>query len=483
MKFVIVGAGMGGLAAALRLSHGGHRVTVLEKTGMIGGRNRPVKVNECRFDGGPTLLMMLDPFRKLFADVGERFEDHLQLELLDPSYTAWYRDGSRIQGTPDKARMAEQIELLCGSEDAEGYRQLLRDLEAMYQEAMPRFVQRNYYKAAHFLNPDSLRSAARHGMLGNLARRIERYVQDPRLRMLFSFQTMYLGLSPFESPWVYAVLTYMEYGEGIWYPQGGLVEIAHVIAKLAEARGAEIRLDTEAAFIEGKTVELVDGQTLDADAVIVNADLPYAERELLGLKPARRRKFSCSAYAMYVDYCGELPALGHHSVFFGEDFRGNLEQIFNRRELPSDPAFYAAVSCRSDPGAAPEGHENLFLLVPCANLDRNWTQDDADTLRARAFQRLAAEAGFDEDKIAGFKDYGPQDYAGELNLERGAAFGLSHHFSQSAFFRPSNRSRQNPYVYFVGASTVPGNGLPMVLISAELLEERLNRELGAAQLR
>jgi len=352
---------------------------------------------------------------------------------------------------------------------------LLADLETLYEGAIPNFVRKNFFSPADFFGLKQLRLVAKHKMLGNLARRIESYVQDPRLRMLFSFQTMYLGLSPFRAPWVYAVLTHMEYGEGIWYPQGGVSEIGRAIAKLARARGAEIRLNSEVANVEGRRVTMASGETIEADAVILNADLPYAKRELLG-EPPVKASYSCSAYMEYIDYQGELPELLHHNVFFGPDFRANLDQIFTRLELPDEPAFYAAISARTDSSRAKPGHENLYLLTPCPNLDRTWTAHDALALRDRVYRRLAAETSFDPARIAAVKSITPVDWAEDLNLDKGAAFGLTHEFKQSAYFRPSNRSRTHDNTYFVGASTVPGNGLPMVLISAELLEQRLERD-------
>jgi phytoene desaturase len=476
--FVVVGAGLGGLATALRLAHRGHRVTVLEKTDQVGGRNRSVTVGESRFDAGPTLLMMLDPFYRLFADVGESLDDHLSISRCDPSYRAFYADGTRLEASSDIERMASVIEGIGGREEAAGFRHMMRDLEGMYADAIPAFVRKNFRGPLDFFGPRQLGLVARHRMLGNLASRVAEYVKDERLRMLFSFQTMYLGLSPFRAPWVYSVLTYMEYGEGIWYPKGGIAEISRAIARLAEARGAVIRTESPVCRIKGGQVILESGETIDADAVICNADLPYAESNLVGNPPrdAGRRRYSCSAYMMYIDYEGSLPDLLHHNVFFGPDFQQNLEQIFKRMELPNDPAFYAAVSVRSDPDQSISGHENLYLLVPCPNLDRPWTAADGNALQQRVFVRLTREAGFDPSRVRSMRTYTPADWAADLNLDRGAAFGLSHDFWQSAYFRPQNRSHQNPSVYFVGASTIPGNGMPMVLISAELAEQRLERD-------
>ena len=477
-SFIVVGAGLGGLATALRLAHRGHRVTVLEKTSIVGGRNRPVHVNDCTFDGGPTLLMMLDPFRKLFADVGEKLEDHLDIELCDPSYRVFYADGNRIEGTTNMAKMVRQITELSGRKDSLGYVKLLGDLADLYRSSIPNFVEKNYYSPLDFIGGKALPLVLKHKMLGNLAKGIARYVDDPRLRMLFSFQTMYLGLSPYDAPWVYAVLTYMEYGEGIWYPKGGIVEVCLSVARLAESKGCEIRVDAPVAKIEGNTVTLQNGETLTADSIIVNADLPYAEREL-EKKPRARAKnlrYSCSTYMLYIDYKGSISELLHHNVFFGPDFYANLQEVFHDQKLTAEPAFYAAISARSDRPQAPDGHENLYVLVPVPNLDRPWTEADALAVQNTVFARLEKETSFDRSNVAALKTYSPQDWSEELNLDRGAAFGISHDFWQSAYFRPGNRSKVNPDVYYVGASTQPGNGLPMVLISADLVEQRLIKE-------
>ncbi len=334
-SFIIVGAGLGGLALATRLAHRGHAVTVLEKTEMVGGRNRPVTVNGCSFDGGPTLLMMLDPFYQLFKDVGEKLEDHMDLELCDPSYRVFWADGERLDATTNIAKMVRQIEFKFGRAESLAYPKLLGDLADLYKDSIPNFVEKNFRNPLDFFGPKQLGMVARHKMLGNLAKGIKRYVKDPRLQMLFSFQTMYLGLSPYDAPWVYAVLTYMEYGEGIWYPKGGITEVCQSVAKLATSKGANIRLNAEVSAIRGKSVELAGGEVLTADSIICNADLPYAERELLPEnKTNEKRRYSCSTYMLYIDYKGELPKLLHHIVFFGPDFHEYLEQIFLRKVLP-----------------------------------------------------------------------------------------------------------------------------------------------------
>jgi phytoene desaturase len=462
------------LATGLRLAHRGHKVTILEKTDVVGGRNRTITVNDCTFDAGPTLLMMLDPFFQLFRDVGERLENHLEISLCDPNYRVFFADDSRIDCTSNMAKMVRNIERLSGPDDASRYPPLLGRLADLYRVSLPAFVRKNYDSPFDLIRPSSARMALRHGMLGNLAKGMERVFTDPKLHMLFCLQTMYLGLSPFQAPWVYAVLAYMEYGEGIWYPKGGMVEITDAVARLATARGAEIRLNSPVVAIEGRRVRLQSGQTLEASAVICNADLPFAERSLLpqtNKLPSRR--YSCSAYNLYLDYKGELPEVLHHNIFLGRDFKANLDQIFRNHQVPEDPAFYLAVSSKTDASKAPQGHSNIQILIPSPNLDHAWSEEDGARLEKVVFERLAAETSFDPGRVCAIKRIVPRDWLSMLNLDRGAAFGLSHELLQTACFRASNKSKSSPGTYFVGASTVPGNGLPMVLISAELVEQRL----------
>lgn len=451
-------------------------MTVLEKNGYVGGRNCRETVGECQFDGGPTLLMMLDPFRKLFADVGEVFEQQVPITLCDPSYRVFFADGTRFEGTTDRDRMYANILEMSGAAEAAKYPGFLTELQELYEAAIPNFVRKNYRSLADFAGPRQLARVLKHRMLGNLAKRVANRFEDPRLRMLFTFQTMYLGLSPNDAPWVYGTLTYMEYGEGIYYPHGGLAGISESIAELAAARGAEIRLHSPVRSVSGKTIVLEDGEVIEADAVIANADMPYAERELHNQPSDRDLRYSCSSHLMYIDYAGELPPLEHHNVMFGADFEANLDALFHDLRVPEDPAFYVCVSKRSDPSLAPDGHLNLFVLIPVPNLDCPMSDTEVADLEAKVLARLTREAGFEATKVQAVKRRGPTEWQSQFNLDRGAAFGISHDLFQSAFMRPQNRSRTNPDLYFVGASTVPGNGLPMVLISAELVEQRLVQE-------
>ncbi len=481
-SFIVVGAGLGGLATALRLAHRGHSVTIFEKNGFVGGRCHQIDLGDFHFDGGPTLLMMLDPFRKLFQDVGEHFEDHVSCQLCEPSNRVFFGDGTQIDATTSLDQMVSQIQKISGIKDAKAYPKMLTELADLYEASIPNFVRRNYNSVLDLASPKTAWTAIRHGMLGRLDKVMKKRFQDPRLQNLFCLQTMYLGLCPWEAPSVYGVLTYMEYGQGIWYPKGGLNSIPKAVANLAEKKGVNIILNAEVGQIRGREVELVDGTKHQADAIVCNVDLPFAEAHFLStglqLNHAKKKpyRYSCSAAMMYLGYQGDLPAFSHHNIALSRDFNQNLSEIFVKRTLPSDPSFYVAMSSRTEPCMAPDGCQNIFVLIPCPNLDYNWDQESVDTLEGKVYARLESEFGFDRGKVLVKKSRGPADWKEEFSLNQGAAFGLSHDFFQSVCFRPSNRSKSVEGLYFVGASTTPGNGLPMTLISAELVEKRLEED-------
>lgn len=483
-RVAIVGGGVGGLAAASRLAHAGYQVTLIEQFDHLGGRVAQIQREGFRFDTGPTLLMMLDPLEKLFRDLHRRLEDYLQPILLQPSYRVFYADGLRFDSSPCIATMVREIAQKFSPSEVPGYLRLMADLSAMLHEVTPAFVRRNYRSLTDLLGVKQIHLLLKHRLLANLYRRIGRYVREPRLRMLFTFQTMYLGLSPLQAPWVYAILTYMESGEGIWFPRGGMYQLVCALERLAREEGVQIRTGqrVEQVLIEGgraRGVRLHDGEVLPADIVVLNADVPTAYRLLLPPTHASKRAWrnSCSALVYCVGYDGQLPDLLHHNVHFCSDFERNLEEIFVHKVVPREPSFYTCLSVRSQPSDAPSGSENLYVLVPVPNRSGEDAEGAAEQVLHTVFSRLEREVNLQRGKVRFVERLTPAHWE-MLGLWQGAAFGLSHDFFQSTVFRPSNRA---PFagVYFVGASTVPGNGIPMVLISAELLQQRLEQDVGS----
>lgn len=471
---VIVGAGMGGLATAARLAKAGYEVAVFEARSQVGGRIGELRRDGYRFDTGPTLLMMLEPLERLFQDLHRRIEDYLDLTLVDPSYRAYFGDGTVFDSSPNIARMVREIRQKISPDEVPGYLRLMGDLSAMYHAVVPAFVRKQYRGLGDLFSPYQIGLLLRHRLLGNLWQRVGHYVRDPRLRMLFSFQTMYLGLSPKDALWVYGVLTYMESGEGVWYPRGGMHRLPEAIARIAQEEGARIYLNHRVAevLVEDERavgVRLASGEVLKADAVIINADAPTAYRELLPPTRYTKRDFknSCSALMFYIGYTERLPHQLHHNVYFSRGFEANLHELFKQNRVPSDPSFYTCLSNRTDRSDAPAGCENLYVLVPVPNL----TGEDARATVPRVLETVIQRVGLKRECLQFVETLTPHEWQA-MGLWQGAAFGIAHTFFQSTAFRPS---LQTPFrdCYLVGASTQPGNGIPMTLISAELVAERV----------
>ncbi len=471
---VVVGAGLGGLAAAARLAHHGWRVDVYERQGSVGGRMGEYVCDGFRFDTGPTLVLMREPLERLFTDLNESLDSWLDLRLVEPSYLVHFGDGSRIYSSSCVARMVREITALSGADAVPGYLRLLADISRMHHEAIPLFVRRHYRSWRDLMGIREVRTLLRHRLLAPMYARVGRYMRDHRLRQLFTFQSMYLGLSPIEAPWVYATLTYMECGEGVWYPIGGMYRIADAIRQMAVSRGACIH--TQAAVrrvmhTDGRVtgIELESGDQVGCDTVLLNADVVPAMQSLLGVPVRRRYRNSCSALVYLAGYDGHLD-LPHHALFFSKDFQRNLHQLFVDGSVPEDPSFYTCISARTDPNDAPQGCDNLFVLAPVPHRGQTDADGEADRVWAHIESRLAT-AGYRPERLRFRRSMGLSHWQ-SLGLWDGAAFGLAHNFLQSTVFRPSCRGPHRGS-WFVGASTAPGNGIPMVLISAELAFQQI----------
>jgi phytoene desaturase len=490
MRIVIIGGGIGGLATAVRLQHAGHRVLVLEKNDALGGRCNQIRVDGFSFDTGPTLLLMKDVVEELFRSAGRDANDYLHLRRMPVNYRITFADGSVLDATPDHEAMALQLE--CFEPGAgERYDGFLRSAGLNYRVARERFVERNFYNLFQFATPINLYYLLRTGALRPLFKQTRRYFRDERLRLALTFQTMYLGNSPLDAPSIYSLLPYTELEEGIWFPEGGMYELVQQIARLARELGVEIRTGCEVTSLclrqqQVTGVRTRGGEEFDADLVVANTDLPQAYRDLLPaeLRPEmsdarlERLRYTPSAYLLFLGSDRIYPQLLHHNVFLAGDFRCNFAEIFDERVLPSDPSLYVAAPCRSDASLAPAGMENLYVLVPVPHLsdDIDWQRDEP-AFRERVYAKLES-LGLDDLRkhVRVERSMTPLDMAARYNLARGSAFGLSHDFRQVGFFRPANRSRLIKNLYFVGASTVPGTGIPMVILGSRLVSERIERE-------
>jgi phytoene desaturase len=487
---IVVGAGLGGIATAARLARQGCNVTILEKGALPGGRAGILEKDGFRFDTGPTLFLMPEVFAETYRALGARMEDHLDLVRLDPTYRVHFNDKSTLDLSADLGKMSSQLEAIePGS--FENYLNFLSEGYRHYHLSLKHFVGRNFRNILEYFSPGNLPLLFQLKALIKHAKNTAGYFSDPRLQAAFSFQNMYLGLSPYEAPATFSLLQYTELADGVWFPKGGMYEVIQSLTGIAEAlnvkflyNSAVARIEVEGARASGVTLE--DGSRLEADIVVANADLPYVYKELLPDDGSARKlagkKYTSSTLMFYWGVEGERsPELLHHNVFLADHrYRQSFDRIFHDLTLPDEPSFYVCAPTRTDDTFAPPNADSLMVLVPVGHMDeenpQNWP----------ALEQRARRTVIDKLEELGVKDleqrivfeakWGPPYYQESLNLAKGAAFGLSHNFLQVGYLRPHNRHPRYRNLYFAGASTHPGTGLPIVLLSAQLAVERILEE-------
>lgn len=489
-RVVVIGAGVGGIATAARLARHGYDVTVVEKNAGPGGRCGRAEVDGHRFDTGATLFLMRSFYEQAFRDLGERLEDHLDLLRVDPTYHLHFGDGSDLVLTADRPQMREQLEAI----EPGSYGAFLRYMEEgarHYRLAIPRFMAREYRSLPEFLAPSNLLAFARLNAITRQFDDVRTYFRDERLRTAFTFQNLYMGLSPYLAPATFSLIQYTEFADGIWYPKGGMFRVVEALVAIAQKAGVHFRYEApvERIRLQGdraKGVALADGGTIEADAVVANADLTYVYRHLLppeaGLRGLERKRHGTSAVLFLWGLDRPIPELGAHNLFFAKDIRGAFGPLFDARGLPDEPHFYVHAPARLDPTAASSGGDTLYVGLPSGHIDERRPQDwDAITTRAReaVLRRLEAH-GFGDlrDHITVEITKTPVDWARDYNLVKGSTHGLSHEITQMAYLRPHNRHARIRNLYFVGASTHPGTGIPNVLVSAAFAARRVQEDQG-----
>jgi phytoene desaturase len=485
-RVAIVGAGFSGLAAACHLRGAGHDVVICERDTIVGGRAGLLERDGYRIDTGPVVLTMPGLLAESFTAVGERLDEHLTLRRLDPMYRACFADGSELLARPDRDAMVEEIRALAGSADAVAFTRFCRWLAELYELEMPTFIASDHDSPlALARHPLALLRLARLGGLRRLSPKVASFFRDPRLQRVFSFQALYAGLSPFDALALFGVITYMDTVAGVYFPEGGLHEVARALAAVAEKRGVELRLGEEVEWIardvRGTATGLVlaDGERVKADAVVCTADLPVAYRRLLDLRPprvARKGRYSPSCLLWLRGGPGAAPpGVAHHNLHFGARWRESFEELVGEGTQMQDPSLLVTMPTVTDPGLAPAGRSVLYVLEPVPNLDGtvDWAHR-AGPARAALIDRVAAlgyPIGVDVDE---FVDPPGWEVRG---CERGTPFALAHTFFQSGPFRPANHDRRVPGLVFAGSGTVPGVGVPMVLVSGRLAAARVDRWL------
>src|SRR5512147_1689688 len=490
---IVIGAGIGGIATAARLAKNGYEVTVLEKEATPGGRCNQIMRDGHRFDIGPTLFLMPEIWEETFASLGEKLSDHLDLKRIDPTYKVHFDDGLQLALTSNIGEMQTQLEKVEKTAFT-GFLNYIAEGSKHYKVSLEKFVGRNFYNIFEYFSLGNLPLLFQLKALQKHFANVGNYFKDERLKAAFTFQNMYLGLSPYDAPATYSLLQYTELAEGVWYPLGGMYRVIETLTAIAEKLGVRFVYNSPVERIEhdGKRatgIVLKDGRKLEADVIVVNADLPYAYRELLKdeaeAQKLDKKKFTCSAIMFYWGVDKVYPQIKHHNVWLAGDYKASFDSIFGDNTLPDEPSFYVHAPSRTDPAAAPEGQDTLMVLVPVGHLDESKPQDWA-ALKAKARSTVLArlkEIGVDdlEQHIKFEVSYTPRNWQTLYNLDKGAAFGLSHNFRQVGYLRPRNRHAQLHNVYFAGASTHPGTGLPIVLLSARLTTERILKDAGVPQ--
>ena len=491
-RVLIVGAGIGGIATAARLARRGYRISVVEKNENSGGRCGQMTVQGHRFDTGATFFLMPELYAGTFTDLGERMEDHLDLRRVDPTYHLYFQDDSQFRLTSDLHDLLAQVEAI----EPGSFRRTLDYLgkgRRFYELSMPTLIGRDFNSLPEFLNPRMLRLFLQVKAYRQHASYVRRFFKSEKLRMAFTFQDMYMGLSPYAAPAVYSLMQSTELSDGLYYPIGGMYRVAEELTAIAETQGVEFRYNApvERILVAGGRatgLALADGQTLSADIVVANADLGYVYRQLLPDDGTAgrldRKEYGCSTVMFYWGLDKQFPQLGPHNLFFAGDFRQSFEDIFSDTSMPEEPNFYVHAPGRLDPSVAPLGGETLYVAVPVGPMNDKNPQDwEAIRARARAYilKRLAGLGMADlEAHIKVEVSFIPPDWKERYNLTRGSAHGLSHKLTQMAYFRPHKRHARYRNLYFVGASTHPGTGVPTVLVSARLAAERILEDTGRA---
>jgi len=502
---IVIGGGIAGLASAALLAKSGMKVTVLEAREMVGGRAYLWQQDGFKFDMGPSWYLMPDAFDQFFKLMGTDAKKELDLVRLDPAYQ------TRNEGYDEKLLIRDNLDdnkalfesLEPGS--SERLQAYLDSAEDTYDLAIKHFLYTNFQSPASFLHKDVIARAGQFikHLLTSLDKFAGQHVKDARLRKILDFPAVFLGASPFDTPSMYHLMTHIDMNVGVFYPMGGLYSVIEAIERLAVQNGVQIHTNSKVTKIEttdGWATGVRVGDVLyEADVVVATADLHHVETKLL--EPAEQtlpekwwaKKIpGPSAMLLYLGVKGRVPQLEHHTLLYSEDWDKNFKEVFHKadgkRKIPNPASLYICAPSKTDPTVAPEGYENLFVLVPAAadpslgsgGIDR--AGDPAFEVEAdRIIDQIAKWCEIPDlaERIVVRRTMGPQDFVNDLNAWSGTALGMAHTLKQSAFFRPANISKKVKGLYYAGHHTVPGIGLPMCLIGAELVYKRLTDDRSA----
>jgi phytoene desaturase len=486
---LIVGAGPGGLATAMLLAKAGVRVTVIEKQPKVGGRTSCIEAEGYRFDLGPTFFLYPQILEEIFTTVGRDLHREVPMKRLDPQYRLIFGAGGELLCTSDLERMVAEIAKLAPA-DAPHFRRFMTYNRAKLEKFAP-CLQSPFLSWKDLLQTRLLAVLPYLKPWKSLHAELAGYFRDPRLQLAFTFQSKYLGMSPFQCPSLFSILSFLEYEHGVWHPIGGCNALTHAMARVATELGATIQLDApvEEILFDGRRavgVRTAQGEQR-ADAVVVNADFGHAMKTLVPDRLRRRwtdatlarKRFSCSTFMLYLGIEGRYDQLEHHNIYVAQDYRRNLDEIENQHVLTEDPSFYIENPSRTDDTMAPPGHSALYVLLPVTHQHPNidWSRE-RDRYRAVAMRQLAKLGLTDlERRIRFERILTPAEWENKVGIYRGATFNLAHNLGQMLHLRPRNRFEEFDRMYLVGGGTHPGSGLPVIFESARITSRLLLEDL------
>lgn len=478
-KVIVIGAGFAGLSAAALLAKAGYQVTVLEKNDQTGGRARQWKQDGFTFDMGPSWYWMPEVFEEYFHLFGKTTADFYNLVRLDPAYRIYFGQDDRMDIPADMAGLEALFESLePGS--SQGLRTFLQQAAYKYEVGMKDYVFRPSLSIKEFLDPRLIREGLRIQLLGSMSKHVRKYFSHPKLIKLLEFPVLFLGATPENTPAMYSMMNHADLVLGTWYPQNGMYEIVKAMTQIAVDEGAKFVLNAEvqAIEVEGRQAArvLAHDKTYEADIVVANSDYHHTEQHLL---PASHRQYSPhywekrtmspSSVLYYLGVNKKLPQLKHHSLFFDEDFGLHAEEIYTDPKWPSRPLFYLSSTSQTDPSTAPEGHENLFILIPLAP----GLKDDPEKREfyyQLVMERMEQIIGTGvRDHVVLKRTYAMDDFTRDYHAFKGNAYGLANTLRQTAILKPRLRSRKVSNLYYTGQLTVPGPGVPPSIISGRVV--------------
>jgi phytoene desaturase len=475
-KILVIGAGLGGLAAAIRLARAGHAVEVWEKNEEPGGKLKELRAEGFTWGTGPSLLTMPQVLRDLFDAAGERIEDHLELVRLDSCCRYFWTDKTVIDEDAafwQRPEVARFLDYARGIYELSGEAYLNRPPGDFWRA----FAPRNWPKLRHLGKVATTRT---------LADEVQRRISDPHLRQIFLRFATYNGSSPYQTPATFNIIPYVEAEFGAWYVRGGMPRIAEALASLAARQGVTFRYGATAVNWSGSEAEAQDGFRSRADILVCNADVLGAQSGFLArfFPPPEQRKLlepplSTSGFILFLGVRGRDARLAHHNIFFSDDYSREFAEIHQRKNQPNDPTIYISISARSDPSHAPDGHDNYFVLVnvPARDPLRPWTEEEIRQYRDLIVARLESFGLEDlSGRIVTERAFTPTDFATRDLAYHGALYGWASHSVRTSLFRPPLQMPGARNLFFVGGTTHPGGGIPLVLLSGKMVAELVARE-------